>query len=137
MARSSRNEPPAKFMQILEYMDGPQVVLLERSNDFKIVAVAIERAREQHPFFGAPISYAQWERYRRGMLGLRFLFMFPRWRQWFFLNLNADSGGAVELRRTAKDTVAEESYVPDAGFFSYDHSEPIKYTGNEQQSTQK
>jgi hypothetical protein len=83
MARSPR-EPPAKFMQILEYIDGPHVILLERSTDFKIVAVAIERAGEQHPFFGAAISFDQWNRYRRGMVDLRFLFMFPRWRQWFF-----------------------------------------------------
>jgi hypothetical protein len=63
--------------------------------------------------------------------------MFPRWRQWFFLNLKAGAGGEVELRRTVKDEYAEEHYIPDSGFFSYDHSEAIKYSGNEKHSTQK
>lgn len=136
MARS-RDEITAKFTQILEYMDGPQVILLERSSDFKIVAVAIEKAGEPHPFFGSAISYDQWERYRRGMVDLRYLFIFPRWRQWFFLNLKASSGGEIALQRTAKDEYADEHYIPDAFFFSYDHSEPIKYLGNDKLSTQK
>jgi hypothetical protein len=76
MARS-RHEAPTKFIQILEYMDGPQVVLLERSADFKIVAAAIEKPGELHPFFGSAISYDQWERYRRGMPGFALLVHVP------------------------------------------------------------
>jgi hypothetical protein len=118
-------------------MDGPQAVLLERSTDFKIVGVAIDEPRDQHQFFGCAISYDQWERYRRGMLDLRFLFVYPRWRQWFLFNLTPDAEGNIQLWRTAKDAHAEEYYIPDAGFFAYDHSEPIKYIGSEKQSTQK
>ncbi len=136
MARS-RSEAAGKFVQVLEYMDGPQVVLLERSTDFKIVGVAIDEPTHNREFFGSAISYDQWERYRRGMLDLRFLFMYPRWRQWFRFAISLNEQREVYLRRVQKDEYAEEHYIPESGFFSYDHSEPIKYVGSEEQSTQK
>jgi hypothetical protein len=136
MARK-QPELPAKFVQILEYMDGPQAVLLERSADFKIVGVAIDEPIGQHSFFGSAISYDQWERYRRGMLDLRFLFMFPRWKQWFVFKLAFNKDGTIDLRRVARDEHAEQHYIPDAGFFSYDHSEPIKFTRTERYWTFK
>ena len=123
---ASRKNTSAKFMQVLEYMDGPQAVLLDRSADSKIVAVAIDKEGERHPFFGAAISFDQWDRYRRGTLDLRYLFMYPRWKEWFVFNWDLNGEGFVELRRVPKDAFAEEHYVPEAGFFSYDHSEPIK-----------
>jgi hypothetical protein len=135
MAASQKNLT-AKFMQVLEYMDGPQAVLLERSADSRIVAVAIDKEGTRHPFFGAAISFDQWERYRRGTLDLRYLFMFPRWKEWFTFNLELNKEKVVNLQRVPKDAYAEEHYIPEAGFFSYDHSEPIKSTEAEQLATQ-
>jgi len=127
-------------MQILEYMDGPQAVLLERSTDNKIVAVAIGKEGHwgyQNPFFGAAISFDQWERYRRGVLDLRFLFMYPRWKEWYIFDLKFNDEQFIELRRVPKDLTAEANYIPEPGFFSYDHSEPIKSTDTEGLATQK
>lgn len=117
MARP-RTEAPGKFVQVLEYMDGPQAVLLERSTDFKIVGVAIDEPDGFRDFFGAAISYEQWERYRRGLLDLRFLFMYPRWKQWFRFTLKPNGNGEITLRRVPKDAHAEEDYIPETGFFA-------------------
>jgi hypothetical protein len=116
----------AKFVQVLEYADGPQAILLERSEDVKIIAVAIEKNGFQYPFFGAEISFDQWERYRRGFVDLRFLFTHPRWREWYIFDFFGENTDAIPLHRAIKDGVAESDYVPEHGFFAYDHSEPIK-----------
>ena len=65
----------ATLAQVLEYMDGPQAVLLNRGNISKIAGVAIEKGGYTHPFFGAEISLDQWERYRRGLMDFRSLFI--------------------------------------------------------------
>jgi hypothetical protein len=127
----------AKLVQLLEYMDGPQAVLLERTADRKIVAVAISKSGMHYPFFGAGISFDQWDRYRRGFLDLRYLFMHPRWKEWFVFELPQESGKSVALERAEKDAFAEQNYVPEAGFFSYDHSEPIDVPHAEGLVTQK
>jgi hypothetical protein len=126
MARAPKKLPTARFVQVLEYMDGPQSVLLERSNDCKIVSVAIEKDGYKYPFFGAAISFDQWERYRNGLLDIRFLFMLPRWKEWYIFDLDALVDGKLVLHKAAKDEFAESEYVPEPGFFSYDHSESIK-----------
>jgi hypothetical protein len=118
----------AKFVQILEYADGPQAILLERSDDIKIVAVAIEKENFRYPFFGAEISYEQWERYRRGYVDLRFLFMFPRWKEWYIFDFFGEDTNNIPLSQVAKDDKAEADFIPEHGFFVYDHSEPIKET---------
>ena len=43
----------ATLAQVLEYMDGPQAVLLNRGNISKIAGVAIEKGGYTHPLFGA------------------------------------------------------------------------------------
>ncbi|WP_407193223.1 hypothetical protein [Bradyrhizobium sp. STM 3566] len=117
----------AKFVQVLEYVDGPQAVLLERSADSKIVGVAIDREGFQSPFFGAEISRDQWERYRRGFVDFRFLFTHPRWKNWFYFDLaDADKDGSITLLHAVKDELVEKHYLPEAGFFARDHSEPIQ-----------
>lgn len=130
-------ERPAVLVQVLEYMDGPQAVLLDRSDDRKIVAVAIKKESYRYAFFGAEISFDQWERYRRGFVDLRFLFMFPRWKEWYVFDLVPIKNKVVNLIRAEKDAFAEEYYIPESGFFSYDHSEPIKSTDTIGLATQK
>jgi hypothetical protein len=116
----------AKFLQVLEYMDGPQAVLLERNEDAKIVAVAIDKDGLRYPFFGAEISYDQWERYRRGFVDLRFLFMYPRRKEWYIFDFWGHDANSIPLTRVTKTPQIEEDYIPEHGFFSYDHSEPIR-----------
>jgi hypothetical protein len=85
-----QQESTANFIQVLEYMDGPQAVLLERSAESKIVAVAIEKHGYRYPFFGAEVSSEQWERYRSGFLDLRYLFMYPRLKSWYIFDLSRE-----------------------------------------------
>ena len=136
MPRVAR-QSAAKLGQILEYMDGPQAVLLERSADNKIVAVAIDREGCDNPFFDAAISYDQWERYRRGVLDLRFLFMYPRWKEWYTFDLKSGKADSIRLTRVPRDSFAESNYIPESGFFSYDHSEPVLATETYGLATQK
>src|SRR5260370_39194051 len=115
MAKTSK-EAPAKLRQILEYVDGPQAVLLERSADQKIVAVAIDKSGYQGyecPFFGAAISMDQWERYKRGFLDLRFLFMFPRWKEWYIFDLKTQDSNHIEMNRVPRNAYAETYYIPE------------------------
>lgn len=117
----------ASLDRVLEYFEGPQAVLLQRSADSRVVAVAIDHEGFQSPFFGAEISRDQWERYRRGFVDLRYLFVLPKWKTWFLFDLGKmDEGGRVELIPTAKTSLAEQDYIPEAGFFARDHSEPLE-----------
>jgi hypothetical protein len=125
----------AKFVQILEYMDGPQAVLLERSPDSKIVAIYVPGSDQV--FFGSEISYEQWERYRRGLADLKYLFMYPKWKRWYTFSLHNLRNGDVDLLPTGKTPAIEETVIPDTGFFSYDHSEPIQEGKNRALATQK
>jgi hypothetical protein len=131
-------EKIATVLQILEYMDGPQVVLLERTSDAKIIGVAIDQRKEfKYPFFGAEISQDQWERYKRGFVDLRFLFMFPRWKEWYIFDFAQYDNKVVSLWPAEKDQFAEEHFVPDHGFFGYDHSEPVDVEDRSKLATQK
>jgi hypothetical protein len=128
MKASSPRPKTATFVQVLEYMDGPQAVLLEKSLDAKIVGVAIHDDSMQYPFFGAEISRDQWERYKRGFVDFRFLFMFPKYKSWYKFDLMPGPKDRIALKEVQKDEHADENYVPDSSFFSYDHSEPILTT---------
>jgi hypothetical protein len=136
MPKTKPTPRAATLIQVLEYMDGPQAVLLERTADARVVAVAIDRTGYADAFFGAEISRDQWERYRRGFLDLRFLFMFPKYSAWYFFGLKANKKGNIALEPAQKDDYAIEHYVPEPGFFAYDHSEPIETKPSEGLSTQ-
>jgi hypothetical protein len=127
----------ATLAQVLEYMDGPQAVLLTRGNISKIAGVAIEKKGYTHPFFGAEISIDQWERYRRGLMDFRSLFMIPRFKAWYIFDLSHKENDEIILNPAVRDEESEEHYIPESGFFSYDHSEPIIATRSEELVTQK
>jgi hypothetical protein len=127
----------ATLAQVLEYMDGPQAVLLNRGNTSKIAGVAIEKEGYTHPFFGAEISLDQWERYRRGLMDFRSLFMIPRHKAWYIFDLSRKENGEIILNPATRDENSEENYIPESGFFSYDHSEPIISTRAEELATQR
>ncbi|MFL9826937.1 hypothetical protein [Rhodoplanes sp. SY1] len=117
------DKPHAQLLYTLVYLDEPQVILLDHGNDAKIIAVAIERPDMVHPFFGAEISAAQWERYRREYVDLRYLFLHPRWRKWYFIDLGAaDSDGNVPLKSATSEERQNESFLPSHGFFARAHT---------------
>jgi hypothetical protein len=127
----------ATFVQVLEYMDGPQVVLLERGHDAKIIATAVELEGAVSPFFGSEISRDQWDRYRRGFVDLRYLFMYPKKKNWYIFDLAKVKQATVTLEKVEKNEFAENHYIPESGFFSYDHSEKIKEDEISHLATQK
>jgi hypothetical protein len=130
-------EKLAKFKQVLEYMDGPQAVLLERSADAKIVALAIDLEGYQNAFFGAEISIEQWDRYRRGFVDLNYLFVYPRYKNWYYFDLAKEQNGFIELIQAEKNDFTIEQYIPEKGFWAYNHSEKIKEEENKELATQK
>jgi hypothetical protein len=115
----------ATLSKILEYIDRPHVVLLDRGGDRKIIAVAIDDEQYKYGFFGAEISNEQWYTYRRGFHDLRFLFLFPRWKSWCKFDLATAENSKVVLQWAPKDQLAEREYIPEPGFFAWDHSEPV------------
>lgn len=115
----------ASFVQVLETIDGePHAVLLSRGKNTKVIGVAIDADQENATFFGSEISLDQWQKYVRGSTDLRFLFMFPRWRRWYYFNLH-EKDGSIHLFLTEKGEKEESDFVPESGFFSYDHSEEV------------
>jgi hypothetical protein len=45
---------------------------------------------------------------------------------WYIFDLARERDGKIRLERVAKDKFIEENYIPEQGFFSYDHSEKIQ-----------
>jgi hypothetical protein len=90
-------EDAAKYVSTLVYLDEPQVVVLDHGDDAKIIGVAVERDGYDFPFLGAEISFSQWERYNRQFVDLRYLFLLPRWKRWYFFDL-ADQDETTRFR---------------------------------------
>jgi hypothetical protein len=63
----------ATYVSTFVYVDEPQVILLDRGRDAKVIAIAIVRGGMQYPFLGAEISSSQLERYLRECSDLRYL----------------------------------------------------------------
>lgn len=114
----------ARLSLVLEYYDGPQAVLLQRSDDCRIVAVAADVSGYQMPFFGAEINLSQWERYRRGFVDLRYLFVHPHFKRWYFFDL-IDARDRIALNDADLSDGIQNDLIPEHGFFSYNHSEPV------------
>lgn len=133
----SKQQKHADFLQVLEYYDGPQAVLLQKSNDVKIVAVAVDDDDDNDKFFGSSISYDQWERYRRGYVDFRSLFMYPRWKEWYLFNLKYDQDSKVIIGLPLNNRDKYEEFIPGSGFFAYDHSENILVGVHNNVATQK
>ncbi|MPY75998.1 MAG: hypothetical protein GEU87_17280 [Alphaproteobacteria bacterium] len=120
---AKRSGETAQFLCTLVYVDEPQVVLLKKGDDSRLIAVAVEKADHTYPFFAAEINLTQWQRYRRGFVDLRYLFTFPRWKRWYLFDLADMADGQVSLER-ADDSRSNESFLPQKGFFSREHTEP-------------
>jgi hypothetical protein len=117
-------EKSAKYVSTLVYLDEPQVVLLDHGYDAKIVGVAIDREGYDYPFLGAEISFSQWERYNRQFVDLRYLFLLPRWKRWYFFDLGAqDDDDLIPLERATQADVKNPKYLPNHGFWARAHTE--------------
>jgi hypothetical protein len=117
----------ARIADILAYLDGPQLMLMEMPDHGKLVAVAITIPRKEYPFFAAKISDDQWNRYMREFLDLRYLFMFPSYKKWYIFDLDPEVKGAegeydLRVHPVQKNEVLD-SYIPSSGFFSRHHTE--------------
>lgn len=121
------NAPEALFAGTPVFLDEPQVVLLERNPDSKIIGVAIDKEGLKYPFLGAEISFAQWQRYRRQYVDLRYLFLMPRWKRWYIFDLaSVQYDKRVTLTRAQKEDYKNEHYLPSHGFFARSHTEPFE-----------
>lgn len=117
----------AKFVGTLVYLDEPQVIFLDHGDDAKIIGVAIEREGLAHGFLGAEIDFKQWERYRRQFVDLRYLFLLPRWRKWYLLDLaDLKDDKTIPIFRATEEVYRDEQYLPAHGFFAREHTEPME-----------
>lgn len=121
----ARRNFKASFVGTLVFVDEPQLILLERSPDAKIISAAIDDSDYESPFLGAEINSSQWDRYRRGFLDLRYLFLYPRWKRWYLFDLADIEDNFIPLRLADASIYRNESYLPASGFFSRDHTDSI------------
>ena len=123
-AQKRWKEKSAKYVSTLVYLDEPQVVMLDRGDDAKIIGVAIEKEGYDFPFLGAEISFTQWERYNRQFVDLRYLFLLPRWKRWYIFDLgDQDENDRVPLENAEKEDFKNEKYLPSHGFWARSHTE--------------
>ncbi len=117
-------ESSGKYVSTLVYVDEPQVVMLDHGDDAKIIGVAIEKEGYDYPFLGAEISFSQWQRYIRGFVDLRYLFLLPRWKRWYLFDLaDQDDHDRIPLERADKADFKNEKYLPSHGFWARAHTE--------------
>jgi hypothetical protein len=118
-------ELEAEYVSTLVYLDEPQVILLSRGTDAKIIGVAIEKENFTYPFLGAEISSDQLERYKRQFVDLRYLFIVPRWRQRYLFDLaSMDGDQKIKLQKATEADYLNDEYLPSQGFFARSHTEP-------------
>jgi hypothetical protein len=74
---------------------------------------------------------------QRGLMDFRSLFMIPRFKAWYIFDLSHKENDEIILNPAVRDEKSEKHYIPESGFFSYDHSEPIIAPRSEELATQK
>jgi hypothetical protein len=115
----------ATYICTFVYLDEPQVLLLERGADKKIIAVAIDLPSMIHPFLGAEISFHQLQRYKREFVDLRYLFQLPYYHKWYIFDLaDMSDNNMVALNPADQSIYKNEKYLPSHRFFARDHTEP-------------
>jgi hypothetical protein len=115
----------ATYVCTFVYADEPQVILLERGKDAKVIAVAIDRGGMEYPFLGAEISFSQLERYQREFVDLRYLFTMPYYHRWYLFDLaTLDKDKSLLLSDAEKEDYQKEEYLPEHQFFARNHTEP-------------
>ena len=113
------NKNKATVLETIIYYDGPQVLLLETEEKKKVIAVAIIKEGCNFPFLGAEISEYQWKKYYDKTLDLRYLFMFPYWRNWYIFNLKyGDDSKTIKMRKATKKEYKNPDFLPLSGFYN-------------------
>jgi hypothetical protein len=117
-----RKDLKAKYVSTLVYVDEPQVVLLDRGDNVKVIGVAIEKDGFDYPFLGAEISLNQFERYRRNFVDLRYLLTYPHWNRWYIFDLNSMTDNEIALHPAEQEDFNNEEHLPSQGFFASSHT---------------
>ena len=115
----------ATLKQTLVAYDGPQVALLKSSRKLDMLAVAIERPGYELPFFACEIRDKTLSRYLTNKIDLKYAFQFADYRKYYFFDWCKMEDRTVRLQLASEVDVANEDYLPEAGFFARDHSHPF------------
>ncbi len=127
----------AKFEQVLLYADGPQIVLLSAPGGLsKLIGIAINLDGATYPFFAAQASNEQFQDYLHERFDLRYLLMKPDLRRHYIFDLADETDGAVPVSRHKFELERDETFLPEAGLFARDHTEPVVVELGEFQATQ-
>lgn len=116
----------ARYVQTLYEYDGPKVVLLKTPGTTYIVAVAIINEAYDEPFFGAEVTSDQLDSLMDEEYGLRYLFLRPKYKQRFILDL-ADLDASPDVNLIPIEFSPQTiGYLPGRTFFSSDFTEDLK-----------
>lgn len=121
MARRRRS---ATYASTLVYVDGPQLIELD-SRTAKVVAVSVPDDDREFPFLATVISPRDWDRYIRGMVDLRFLFVYSKKESLFTFDLSKMRADETISMDPIEESDVPKEWLPDRKFFSRDHTEPV------------
>jgi len=116
----------ARFVQTLYEYDGPKVILLRTPGTSYVIAVAIVNEKLEEPFFGAEVTHEQLDRLIEQEFGLRYLFLKPKYKTRFLIDLSdLDRSPDVKLMpvKLSPETV---EYLPGRTFFASDFTEELE-----------
>jgi hypothetical protein len=124
-AKKKQKAARAKYVCTFVYLDEPQLILLERGKDARVIAVAINKGGMEFPFLGAEISLSQLERYQHEFVDLRYLFQMPYYDKWYIFDLAAlQSDKTITLTLAQSSDYENDEYLPAHQFFASSHTEP-------------
>lgn len=113
----------ATFVTTLVYADEPQLILL-KAGDRKVVAMAIDREDKELPFIATTVSDSDWNKYIRGYVDLRFLFLYAKFGRAFEFDLADMSDDSEVLMEPFGSEQIPEDLLPSPRFFARHHTEP-------------
>jgi hypothetical protein len=119
---ASRRARSATLVEILVFYDEPQLVLLQSSRNFKMLAVAIKHAEMKRPFFGCEISDKYLQKYFDNKADLNYAFDHAIGKAFYFFDLDDGEGDQVSLVRVTADEANTMAYWPKPGFFARSHT---------------
>lgn len=123
-------ETIAKFEQILIYVDGPQLILLESPTKTKIVAIAVNEKGFTNPFFASEVSRDQFAEYIAEKFDLRYLLSRANLKRYFLFDYDDMRDGLVEMQHIRPNEQRRDRYLPESGLFARDHTEEFSHKPN-------
>jgi hypothetical protein len=117
----------ATLAQTLVFYDGPQVALLKSSRNIDMLAVAVEKASYQMPFFSCEVRDRPLTKYANGKIDLNYAFRFAEYGKYYFFDwCNIGDDRKVKLSPASEEEISDQAYYPAAGFFARDHTHALK-----------